>query len=136
MLVLGIVLMVNGLVLFAEEGAEEVKFGAPANAQAEKPKGLDTNSFADIFGSELALDVSLTDVIILVLLVNLFALFRKPRLVLAISYLFCLKWVFWSNYTQLLKHSDSLAQASTVIFVICGILTTVLFCLDRFNSGD
>jgi hypothetical protein len=122
--------------ILAEDATEEIKFGAPAKSDEKKSKGSDGISFTDIFGSELALNVSLADVMILVVLVNLFALFRKPRLILAVSYLLCLKWVFWSNYTHLLKHSDALAQASTVVFVICGILTTILFCLDRFNSGD
>jgi hypothetical protein len=137
MLVLGIVLMAHGQALFAEEAADEIKFNAtPVQPDAQKTKSLGVDSFTQIFSGELALNVSLADVVILVVLVNLFALFRKPRLILAVSYLLCLKWVFWSNYTHLLKHSDSLAQASTVIFVVCGILTTVLFCLDRFNSGD
>ncbi len=80
------------------------------------------------------LDVVLGEVILLVILVNLFALFKKARLIMAVSYLFCLKWVFWSNYTRLLAHSDAVTTASASIFVICGILTAVLFCMDRFNQ--
>lgn len=134
--VLGVILNASSPLLFSQESTNEIQIGNSVPAESKKPKLLGVDSFMEIFGSELALNVSLADVILLVILTNLFALFRKPRLILAISYLFCLKWVFWSNYIQLLQHSDTLAKTSTFVFVICGILTTVLFCMDRFHSSD
>ena len=40
-----------------------------------------------------------------------------------------LKWIR-VNYTELLKQSGSITQTSSMIFVICGVLTLVLFCFD------
>ncbi len=92
-------------------------------------------AFFGIFSSEISLHVPLAEVIALVIVINLFALFKKARLILATSYLFCLKWVFWANYSELLKHSDALANSCSVIFVFCGILTLVLFWFDHLGSS-
>lgn len=91
--------------------------------------------FRDMTADEAALDVPLIEVVLLVLIINVFALFRNARLIMATSYLFALKWVFWSNYTELLKHSSTMASVCGYIFVLCGILTAVFFCLDRFNTS-
>ena len=88
----------------------------------------------EAFSEDLSLKIALGEVILLVILANIFALFKKARLILAVSYLFCLKWVFWSNYTLLLEHSDTLTYISSIIFLVCGLLTLTLFCLDRFNK--
>ena len=91
-------------------------------------------SMTELFSKEVGLIVPLGEVVLLVVVVNLFALFKKPRLIMATSYLFCLKWVFWSNYTELLKQSSTVTVISTCVFVLCGILTAVLFFLNNFNS--
>ena len=91
-------------------------------------------AFSQIFSNSLSLVVPLDEVVMLVVLVNIFALFRKPRLILAASYIFCLKWVFWLNYTELLKQSNAIAKASSYVLIFCGILTLVFFCMDRFQE--
>ncbi len=82
------------------------------------------------------LEIPLGEVILLILLVNVFALFKKSRLIMVVSYLFCAKWVFWLNYNELLKHSSAIFIASGYIFALCGVLTLVLFCMDRFGVKD
>lgn len=87
----------------------------------------------EIFSSDLALNIPLFDVLLLVVVVNVLALFNKPRGIMAFSYLFCLKWVFWSNYKYLYDQSDIISTASSSVFVICGVLMVALFVVNRFN---
>lgn len=115
----------------------EIK-GAPHTHTAHPQAPVKTSQkqiqiIRDVFFNDLSLIIPLDDVVILVLLVNLFALFNKARMILVVSYIFCLKWVFWSNYTELLKQSDPITRSSTYVLVVCGVLTLILFCLDRFN---
>ncbi len=127
-------------------GSLEIKGnGAPEQPAIQVPSKRSTangvlsetgQGITEIFSSDLALSISLGDVLALVIVVNVLALFNKPRFIMAVSYFFCLKWVFWSNYKELFGHSDSIATASSFIFVLCGILTTVLFVMDRFNSRN
>lgn len=86
--------------------------------------------FVDRFG----LAVPLGDVILLVILTNVFALFRSPRMILLMSYLFSLKWVILSNYQEVVHYSTNMASLATWILGICGLFTLVLFCLDWFNQ--
>lgn len=86
--------------------------------------------FIDRFG----LAVPLGDVVLLVILTNVFALFRSPRMILLMSYLFSLKWVILSNYQEVAHYSLSMAHLTTWILAICGLFTLVLFCLDWFNK--
>lgn len=86
--------------------------------------------FVDRFG----LAVPLGDVVLLVILTNVFALFRASRMILLMSYLFALKWVLLSNYQEVAHYSISMAHLTTAILAICGVFTLVLFCLDWFNK--
>ncbi len=101
---------------------------------AQKLGEIPYETFSQVFSNNLLLVVPLDEVVILVVLVNIFALFRKPRLILAVSYIFCLKWVFWLNYTELLKQSNAVAKASSYVLIFCGILTLIFFCMDRFQE--
>jgi len=92
--------------------------------------------FAEAFSADLSINVVLGDVILLVIIVNILALFNKPRLIMVTSYLFCFKWVFWSNYSFLLKQSDGINIVSSSIFLLCGLSTLVLFCMNRFEKDS
>jgi hypothetical protein len=108
---------------------------APAKTTTTQ-KGIFTETyegFMESFSKDLSLNVVLGEIFLLIIALNFFALMNKPRLILVTSYIFCLKWVLWSNYTTLLKHSDAITVASTTIFMICGMLTIILFCMNRFE---
>ncbi|MBI4024892.1 MAG: hypothetical protein HY360_07900 [Verrucomicrobia bacterium] len=124
---------------------EVIQFqGSSASDKEAGKKTASTNTvskvgykaFSDTFIGEYELIVPLGEVVLLVVLVNIFALFKKARIIMATSYLFCFKWVFWSNYTQLLQQSNAVMITCGYIFVICGIFTAVLFCIDRFSFRD
>jgi hypothetical protein len=91
-------------------------------------------SLGKVFVDRFGLAVPLGDVVLLVILTNIFALFRAPRMILLMSYLFALKWVILSNYQEVARYSMSMAHFTTVILGLCGILTLVLFCMDWFNK--
>ncbi|MCC7517930.1 MAG: hypothetical protein IT578_01965 [Verrucomicrobiae bacterium] len=91
-------------------------------------------SFGKVFVDRFGLAVPLGDVVVLVILTNVFALFRASRMILLMSYLFSLKWVVFSNYQEVARYSSSMAHLTTMILAICGIFTLVLFCLDWFNK--
>ncbi len=120
----------------SSQSSEEIVFkGAEPGKQPVKQNkaSYSLGSFWELFSTDISLAIPLSDVVILVILVNIFALFKATRLIMATSYLFALKWVFWSNYTELLNHSDTIARGSTWVFVLCGILTVILFIMNYFN---
>lgn len=91
-------------------------------------------TLSQVFVDRFGLAVPLGDVVLLVILTNIFALFRSPRMILLMSYLFSLKWVILSNYQDVAHYSMSMAHLTTWILGICGLFTLVLFCLDWFNK--
>ncbi|MDD2709669.1 MAG: hypothetical protein PHV34_16910 [Verrucomicrobiae bacterium] len=108
------------------EGIEEiVKVGEKRRVQAGRWK--------ELLSKEVPLTVPLLDVVALVVLVNVLALFKLVRFILLVSYLFCLKWVFWSNYAQVFQESKSISDISMWIFLVCGLLTGALFFMDHFR---
>jgi len=120
----------------SRQSSEEIVFKGdePGKQPVKENKGsYSLGSFWELFSTDISLAIPLSDVVILVILVNIFALFKATRLIMATSYIFALKWVFWSNYSELIKHSDTIARGSTWVFVLCGILTVILFAMNYFN---
>lgn len=104
---------------------------------ADSQKGFLSESydgFLESFSKDLSLNVVLGDVILLVLIVNMLALFNKPRLIILVSYVFSLKWTFWSNFNTVWHHSSAVMTVSTTVFFICGLLTVFLYCMNRFEE--
>lgn len=106
----------------------------PASAaKADAGKWAGSELFGEFFSKDLALAVPLIDVILLVIVVNVFALFKMARFILATSYFFCLKWVIFSNYSKIMLESVGASQVSMYVFLICGVSTAVLFFVDYFR---
>lgn len=114
---------------------QEVRIGGGARARVSK---IDSETaiagLGKVFVDRFGLAVPLGDVVLLVILTNVFALFRSSRMILLMSYLFALKWVLLSNYHEVTRYSVSMAHLTTAILAICGVFTLVLFCLDWFNK--
>jgi hypothetical protein len=128
----GLLMMMGaGIHLWAGDSTPAGVFTQSQSAIGDKWFGAEL--FENFFSKDVALSVPLFDVVILVVLVNIFALFKMARYIMAVSYLFCLKWVFFSNYTKILQESAGISCASMWIFLVCGILTAVLFLVDYFR---
>jgi hypothetical protein len=114
---------------------EEIQItGGPKTPEIQEPKSS-FGAFRDVLSNDLSLTVSLDEVVILVILISVFALFKSTKGILVTNYIFCLKWFFLSNYSALLKQSDSITTSSSVVFVICGILILALFLMGRFSKS-
>ena len=126
----------------ASQSSEEIVFPSPSGeaskAKTPEPKKtkfseLLSESVNDMFSMEASLKIPLGEIMLLVVLVNIFALFKMARAILGVSFAFAFYWVILSNYAEFVKQPDSVTRGCWWIFLVCGLLTGGLFLVNYFK---